>query len=199
MNSMHTCPSWNLFADVGKGLWIIQALQDIVKCLSLNESHNIMPSLLSFLCSKAICAHLQTRSIRKIFPHAILLEPRQPSKAIAFKNLHQWFLILSSPRPPAVIFLKLWKQIYFLVNAFTFLILMFCNRHEVRTVAYKHRVSTMQIDKNRHNRTNNGEFGDRTTGLLTNTFLTLLFANPRVVVGWERVGTVFPHLFHVLL
>ena len=47
---------------------------------------------------------------------------------------------------------------YFLVNLFNFLILRFCNRHEVR-------VCTMHIDKNRCNRTINGEFGNRTTGL----------------------------------
>jgi len=53
------------------------------------------------------------------------------------------------------------NEITHLVQRYT----MFCNRQEVHAVAYKHRVCTMQIDKNRLNTTIIGKFGDRATGL----------------------------------
>jgi len=59
------------------------------------------------------------------------------------------------------------KTNVFLGKYIQFLILRFCNRHEVHTVVCKRRVCTMQSDRNRRNRAISGEFGEWTTGLQT--------------------------------
>ena len=41
------------------------------------------------------------------------------------------------------------------------------SKNPAKCIEYKHTVCTMQIGKNRHNRTIHSEFGGRTTGLQT--------------------------------